>query len=386
LDRPFRLNILIITLVRVALNTMQRMVYPFLPAFGRGLGVDLPALSLALTLRSTAGATGPFLASVADSRGRKTGMLLGLGLFVAGAALVIVWPGYLTFLLALVLTVVGKFVFDPSMQAYIGDRVSYQRRGLVMAVTEVSWSLSFIAGVPLMGVLIASRGWQAPFPLLVLSGALAVILLARLLPGDPTPAAGLPGFRRNLRSVLTYPPAIAALAMGLAMSAANEVVNLVFGVWLENSFGLQVTALGAAAALIGLAELAGESLTAGLVDRLGKPRAVGIGLVLNSLAALALPVLGHSLPGAFAGLFFFYLTFEFTVVSSLPLLTEVLPAARATLMSTNIAGFSLGRALGAALAPVLFSYGIAASAGVALIFNLASLFALLRIGEVDSSP
>ena len=57
-------------------------------------------------------------------------------------------------------------------------------------------------------------------------------------------------------------------------SAGNELVNLIFGVWLEDSFGLQIAALAGASAVIGFSELGGESLAALLTDRIGKPRAL----------------------------------------------------------------------------------------------------------------
>ena len=47
-------------------------------------------------------------------------------------------------------------------------------------------------------------------------------------------------------------------------------------------------------------ELSGESLAAAFTDRLGKPRAVSLGLGLNCLAALALPILGSNTTGAIA--------------------------------------------------------------------------------------
>jgi predicted MFS family arabinose efflux permease len=53
----------------------------------------------------------------------------------------------------------------------------------------------------------------------------------------------------------------------------------------------------------------------------------------------------------------FYLTFEFTIVSSLPLMSEILPSARATLLAANMALISLGRAAGAWLAPRFFGLG-----------------------------
>jgi predicted MFS family arabinose efflux permease len=45
------------------------------------------------------------------------------------------------------------------------------------------------------------------------------------------------------------------------------------------------------------------------------------------------------------------------VVSSIPLMTEVTPDARATFMSIVIAAFAIGRALGALIVPWLFGAG-----------------------------
>jgi predicted MFS family arabinose efflux permease len=265
------------------------------------------------------------------------------------------------------------------MQAYVGERIPYQRRGLFLAITEFGWSISFIIGVPLMGFLIARFGWLGPYPALALLGLLCMGSLAWLLPKDPPPAVDQPGVWRNLRSVLTFMPAVAGLAVGMMTSLANEVVNLIFGVWMEDTFGLKIAALGAAAAVIGLSELGGEGLTAALVDRLGKPRSVGIGLVANCLAAVALPVLGRSLPGALFGLFCFYITFEFTIVSSIPMMSEIVPSARASLMATNTASHTLGRVTGALLAPVFYQIGFWGSCLAAVGFNLLALLALLML-------
>jgi predicted MFS family arabinose efflux permease len=377
-----RVQILLLTAVRTVLNTMHRLVYPFLPVFARGLGVELTTLSLALTIRSALGVFGPFVATLADTRGRKVGLLTGTLLFTGGTALVVLWPSYPALLAALVLSAMGKFVFDPSMQAFLGDQVPYHRRGRAIAVTELSWSLAFIVGVPAAGFLIAREGWMGPFPLLFGLGVISILGLFWLLPRDPPPAADRPTWMANFRLVLTYTPALVALVVAFFTNAANETVNLVFGVWMEDSFGLQVLALGAASAVIGLSELGGEGLVALLSDRLGKERSISIGFMLNSLAALALPVLGSSIPGALVGLFFFYLTFEFTLVSIVPLMTEVLPAARATMMAATTALFSLGRAAGALLAPLLYQVGFQANASAAVLLNLAALIALAALVRI----
>jgi predicted MFS family arabinose efflux permease len=366
--------------IRMVFNTLHRMVYPFLAIFARGLGVDLTTISYALTARSVVGTIGPFAASVADRRGRRFGMLLGAGLFMLGAAVVVIWPTFPGLTISLALATLGKYIFDPGMQAYISDRVPYAQRGRTIAFTEFGWSLAFVVGVPLMGFLIARKGWMAPFPLMVLLGLAIFAGLLWMLPKE-LPQANTPRSRDNFRLVLTSLPALTGLAIGMLATAANEQVNLIFGVWLEDSFGLKIAALGAASAVIGISEMGAEGLVAAFVDRLGKLRAIALGLTVNSLAALALPWLGRSEFGALAGLFLFYISFEFTIVSYLPLMTELLPSARATLMAFNVAALSFGRAIGAFLAPRLYGLGFLAVALGAVGLNLLALLAVSRLGK-----
>jgi predicted MFS family arabinose efflux permease len=286
----------------------------------------------------------------------------------------------------MVLTTFGKFTFDPAMQAYLGDRVPYRRRGLTLAITELGWSGAFFLGVPAVGFLIARLGWLAPFPLLAVLSLIAMAILFWMLPSDSTPAPTSPILLRNFRAAFSSPAARAGLGVTFFISIAREVVNIVFGVWLEDSFGLQVAALGMASAVIGFAEVGGEGLVSVTVDRLGKRRSVAIGLVFISLASVLLPAIGRSIPGALVGLFMFYLSYEFTYVSSIPLMTEVLPEARATLMALNIAIASLGRAVAAWAAPPLYGAGFATSALAAALINLLALLALRRVvlpGESD---
>ena len=77
-------------------------------------------------------------------------------------------------------------------------------------------------------------------------------------------------------SHLTSPLALAGLATGALLSSANESVNLVFGVWMENNFNLKITSLGLTSLALGLAEFGGESLAGVFTDRIGKVRSVAI--------------------------------------------------------------------------------------------------------------
>lgn len=374
-----RFQLLIFMVLRTILNTMHRMVYPFLAVFARGLGVDIATLSFVITARSFVGMFAPILGSFADHRGRRFGLLAGLVLFTVGMALVAVYPTFLTFSIAMILAILGKFLFDPSMQAYFGDRVPYERRGTALAVTEVGWSMAFIAGVPLVGLLIAAYGWNAPFLLLAGLGLGMLAVIWWMIP--PAPSSQTTAVSAgNVRAVLTNIPALAAVSIAVWASAANELVNLIFGVWLEDSFGLKIAALAAASAVIGISELGGEGLVALTTDRLGKPRALVLGLTGNALAALLLPIVGKTEIGALVGLFLFYITFEYVMVSHIPLMTEVMPGARATLLSFNLTGHSLGRMIGALLATFIYQkFGFLPVTLLAVVFNV---LALLALGEL----
>jgi predicted MFS family arabinose efflux permease len=348
--------------------------------------VDITALSFVLTGRSLVGALVPFIASVSDQRGRRFGMLSGIALFTLGVSVVAIRPSLWTLAAALILALLGKYMFDPAMQAYFGDRVPYRQRGLALAVTELSWSLAFIVGVPVMGLLIARYGWSAPFPVFAVLGLGMFAVLGWTVP--QADAAHVPARNpwSNMGAVLRNFPALAGISIALWASAANELVNLIFGVWLEDSFGLQIAALAGASAVIGFSELGGEGLVALLTDRIGKPRALLLGLLANSAASILLPVIGRSELGALAGLFLFYITFEYVLVSHVPMMTEMLPGARATVMAFNVTGQSLGRAIGAFLAPLIYrQFGFLFVALLAVVFNGFGLLALRRL-QKDGSP
>ena len=378
-----RFQLIIITVLRTIFNTMHRMVYPFLGTFARGLGVDITALSFALTGRSLVGAFVPFIASVADQRGRRFGMLAGIVLFTVGVTLVAIWPSLWTLTAALILALLGKYMFDPAMQAYFGDRVPYQRRGRALAITELAWSLSFIIGVPAMGFLIARSGWSAPFPLLAMLGVGMFAIIRWMLPQQDTNHVPARSPWANFGVVLKNGPALAGISIALWASAGNELVNLIFGIWLEDSFGLQIAALAGASAVIGFSELGGEGLAALLTDRIGKPRALTLGLSANAMAAVLLPFIGRTEVGALIGLFLFYITFEYTLVSHIPMISELTPSARATTMAFNVSGHSIGRAIGALLAPFIYKQsGFLFVALLAVVFNIFGLLAL-RIMQKD---
>lgn len=375
--KHLNLQVALFTFFRWIIATNVRMVYPFLAVFARAMGVSINELSLAVSARNLIGAFSFLLAPISDRYGRKTGILVALGLPVAGNIMVIIWPGYLTFLIGMGLAYMGSVLFVSTVQAYLGDHIPYQQRGRVVGIIELGWALAFVLGMPLIGLIIERSGWVSPFIFLTVMGLVSFITVFKMLPVTTTRRDHVPiKVLLDFRHIFANPAARAGLILGFFFVMSQETINLVFGVWLEDSFGLRIAALGAASAVIGLADTGGELLTATLADRIGKRRSMQIGIIINSVVVFFLPFISGHIAGAFIGLFLLYLTSEFVINSSIPVMSEIMPDDRATLMGMGMATFALARAAGALLSPFLYAYGFQANTLAAFTFALAALVSL----------
>jgi DHA1 family inner membrane transport protein len=355
------------TLARTFINTSRRFAYPFAPVLSRGLGVPLTAVTSLIAVNQATGLLSPVFGPLGDRWGYRALMLAGLGMLGAGMLAGGLLPVYGAALLALFLAGLGKNIFDPALQAYVGERVPYQRRGLAIGLIEFAWAGSTLIGIPVAGLLIDRLGWRSPFFVLGGLGLCSLVALRVLIPGDggrEHAADKLTGFREAWRRLSQERAALGALGFGFLVAAANDNLFVVYGAWLETTFGLSIVALGAATTVIGVAELLGEGLTASISDRLGLKRAIMAGLVLSGLSYVLLPLTGHSLPLALAGLFAIFLSFEFTIVTAYSLFTEILPGARATMMSSGLAASGVGRMAGALMGGAVWLAGGLAATGL----------------------
>ncbi|MGQ0600228.1 MAG: MFS transporter [Anaerolineales bacterium] len=354
-------QLLVTTPVRVLLNTAYRMVYPFLPAFSRGLGVAPEALTQLLAVRNGFGLTGPLFGLVPDRFGRRFAMLLGLAIFTGAFALAAFRPSFATVTIAVFAALIAKALHDPALLAHFGDQTPSGKSGLVIGVSEFGWAGATFIGIPVLGLLIARFGWSAPFASLAILGLLAafgiqwVIVSTRGAAQSLTPNPSPLG-RGGLRALLN-PHTLTVLSYGGVVSLGNEMLNVVYGGWMERSFNLRIDQLGLTVAVIGAAELAGEGLVAAFADRVGKRRMVAVATATAAVAYAALPFLSGNLWLALAGVFVVFLGFETGIVANIPLLIDLMPEARSSVVSVSGALNSIGRMVGALLGAWLFGLG-----------------------------
>jgi len=372
-------------LSRLFLNTARRFVYPFAPALSRGMGVSLTAVTSLIAINQVTGVLGLVFGPLGDRWGYRSMMLAGLSLLALGMLTGGIFPFYGPVLMAFFLAGLGKTIFDPALQAYVGKQIPYERRGMVIGIVEISWAGSSLAGIPLIGLLIGHFGWRSPFLVLGVLGVLSIFGLGMLTFETQKSAAAYPQpfhLFQSWRQLGLERSALGALCFAFFVAVANDNLFVVYGVWLEQRFQLGIVDLGIATTVIGVAELLGDGLTASLADRFKLTRSVLVGLILSAASYAALPYLGYSLSFALGGLFLVYLTFEFTIVTSMSLFTEFLPQARATMMAGFFAASSIGRVCGAMIGVSVWETGGIMATAMASAFisglGLISLFLGLR--------
>jgi predicted MFS family arabinose efflux permease len=387
--------LIIIFLARTTLNTAHRIIYPFLPTIARGLGISLTTASILITLRLLAGLAAPFVGPVADRHSRRRVMEVALLVFSLAGIFMTAGNIFATAAIAFLLYGLSKVLYDPTVQAYLGDTVPYARRGRAIGTIELPWSAAWLIGVPAAGFLIERFGWRAPWGVLIGFGLLSWWLTPAGLPPGRRPASqeATPLRFKSLigawHGLLRHRRVVILLATSFLLVMALEIPFVVYGAWLESSFGLSLSTLGLASIVVGLAEACAELGTTVFTDRLGKKRSVLLGLVGLAASLAALPLLGHAgLVTALAGLALVMLSFEFGIVSLLPLATEVAPDARATLLSLNLTAFSLGRMAGDVGGGWLWQWhveGIALHAAVgAVVALLAAVVLAWGMAEIDA--
>ena len=374
------LKIGVVVICRLVLNTARRFAYPFAPALSRGLGVPLTAITSLIAVNWATSLLGVVFGPIADRIGYRMMMIMGmvsLGIgMLAGGFL----PFYGVMIIALFLAGLGKSLFDPAVQAYISERVPYQRRGTAIGLMEISWAGSTLLGIPLIALLIDSVGWRSPFFVMGIIGIVGAFAVALFFPANQrgiSQSTPVQSYSKILQILVKDKLSLGVMAYVFFLSAAIDNLFVVYGAWLEKAFDVGIVVLGLGTSVIGVAELLGEIMVATISDRFGLKRVVTCGISLCIVTYVLLPFISQSFFLALAALFMHFLFFEFTIISSLALCTELRPEMRATIIAGFIAAAGLGRVLGAlAGGPVWLTGGIVVTCMISAGLTVLALMSL----------
>lgn len=367
---------------RLVINISRRFAYPFVAPIGAAFKVPADNIQNVIALTNVAGLLSPVLGTISEHFGRKTvmvGALLAMALMSAIGAL---FAEYSIFVIVMFGFGVGKIIYDPTFQAYIGDAVHFSRRARVMGIAELSWALSGFIAAPLAGFLLDVSTLQAIFVFLALSMALSALACFVLVDSDARPDNGRRRTRlisplTAMRAVSAHPPALFALMFTFCLTASHEIFYINYGLWMEASFGLVLTALGTVTIVISIAEVIGEFIVITLADRFGTKRTSMYGILLAAICFLIIPQLSFSLPLAMTGIFVMFICIETAIVSAIPLFSEILPKSRAVMMSANVGAHSVGRVSGAAVGALIYKQSAGNFLLIGIVAGVLGLLAFL---------
>jgi len=364
--------------VRFAINVAMRMTYTFLPAFARGTGLSIEAMSTALSARELTSLTAPLTGKASDRLGPLT--VMSYGGFVAGAGLLLAALGAPGLIIGMIIFGFGRTAHQVALNAWIGSVVAYDRRGRATGLIELTWGGAALVGLPLAGLIIGGLAWWvAPAGL----GVMAVMFSLRIRRDDQ-------GVRHDPVTERRKPhlsrPALAAIATNGFMNAAAQFLFLGHGLWLEDTYGLDTAEIGLAIVAVGAVEVVATTGSSRLTDRLGKRRSMigGTSLMTTAMVALA----AYSAPPLWVGLTLLvvaFLGFEYGIVSAIPLMSELDPGARAEMVGLSISFSTVVRAIVTLIASAVYlHYGFAvlmtvaaAAGGIAIAL---ALFAMVEPG------
>lgn len=353
-------SILAIVFARLVINITKRFPYPFVAAIGAAFNVSAASIQNVIALTNGSGLLSPLLGTISEHYGRKT-VMFGILAMMSGMSLVgALFADYGIFVVVMFSFGIGKIIYDPTFQAYLGDVIHFKRRARVMGIAELSWALSLIIAAPLTGFLLDASSLQAVFAFLAAALAAGAAALWLFVESDARPGQDHQRIRiinplAAIRIVSKHPPAVFALLFAICLTVAHEMFFINYGLWMEDSFDLVLTALGTVTMVIAIAEIIGEFIVIAIADRLGPKTTSMSGMLAAAISFSIIPALSFSLPLAMFGIFVMFIGIETAIVASLPMFTEILPQSRSVMMSANMGAHSLGRVIGAALGGLVYA-------------------------------
>ena len=119
-----------------------------------------------------------------DVIGRRTLLMVGIGVFTAASVLCALAPSLWLLIAARAAQGLGAAVMMALSMAFVGQTVPKERTGSAMGLLGTMSAVGTALGPSLGGLLIAGFGWRAIFTLNLPLGLMAVLLIWRSLPTD----------------------------------------------------------------------------------------------------------------------------------------------------------------------------------------------------------
>lgn len=350
-----------------------------LPVIAAGVNVSIPSAGLLISAYAIGVMIGAPVMTLAFGRfGKRTALMLLMGIFTLGNLLSAMAPGYTTLLLARLVTSLNHGAFFGLGAVVAASVVAPEKRASAVATMFMGLTIANIGGVPAATWVGQQIGWRMAFAGTAVLGLIAIASLWLALPKGE--AGAPPDVRREL-GVLTRPAVLLALGTTVLGSASMFALYTYVAPVLETLTGASNGFVTLALVLIGVGFTLGNALGGRLADW-SLDGATKLFLAALAVIMLALPWILASHVGAALGLLAWGAA-AFAIVP--PVQTRVMQAAAEApglASSINIGAFNLGNALGAAIGGGVISLGLGyAAVPIAGALLAAAGFALVEFAR-----
>ncbi|WP_196207569.1 MFS transporter [Citrobacter sp. Res13-Sevr-PEB04-36] len=376
-----------LTISAFAIGTTEFVIVGLVPTIAEQLAISLPSAGMLVSIYALGVAIGaPVLTALTGSLPRKQLLVALMVLFTAGNLLAWQAPGYMTLIVARLLTGLAHGVFFSIGSTIATSLVPKEKAASAIAIMFGGLTVALVTGVPLGTFIGQHFGWRETFLAVSMLGVIALISSQLLIPTN-IPGRAAASIRDQVK-VLTHPRllliyAVTALGYGGVFTAFTFLAPM-------------------------MQDLAGFSPTAVSWILLGYGVSVAIGNIWGGKLADkhgAVPALKF----IFAALFVLLMLFQLTASTQYAALATILvmgifafgnvpglqvyvvqkaeqftPNAVDVASGLNIAAFNVGIALGSVIGgQTVEYYGLAQTPWIGALIVLAAFLLMGISGRLD---
>jgi MFS transporter, DHA1 family, inner membrane transport protein len=347
-----RLPLILMTVLKFMTNGLLRLPYPFIGDLARGLGTTNASIGTFLSVGELAGLAGSLAGPDLDKGRHRRWLSIGFGLCGFGGGVIAGMRSTVGLLIGFCLISIGVNLATMGGHSAIGAMTTFAKRGRAIGIFETSWAAALLVGGYVSGVLIDRYGWWVPFAVFSAGLFLTTPLLISRMDPLTREAAHESDATGGLNSQFNLLAVARVVSLSIVVTFAQVLMFSSMGPFMENRHGFDTKAIGALVVGLGAMELLGSGGTALFTDRLGKRRAILMGLiVMLSGVALMFVLGGNAKVAAVIAILVFFLGFEFAYVSLLAVVSEVGGPRRGAVVAFDHSVVTITRAAGAWIGP-----------------------------------
>lgn len=361
---------------------------PFLPQIADEISSSVAVVAQVTTgTLLMAAVTGLFSGPLADYYGQRRVMTAGLAIVTLSTLMIAIAPNYELLLIGGILAGFGGSMTHPVAFAVSASRFRGEAQRQALSFTQAMATSANIIGIPVLTGVAYFALWRGAFAFLTVLLAIALVLVYRLLPGDPA----APAQRINISAILqAYKPIVSdrptlKLLISTAIRGFGFAAPVMFSAaYFQEELGFSLQEVGFAMMISGGGIFLGTTATGSFLSNIGlRPlfffSTIAMGFCWSAIyvapvgAYATITLLAGS--GICAGIGF---------TSQLALLAEGSPAGAATTMSVYMSIFTATMAVATAAGGLALS--VAGYETLGIIFPIFLVFSAFLVWQPILKP